>query len=91
MIVVTLSEVIGIVVIAAIIIISIIVIIYESIMNKFFRKNCYECKYYKFYSADAPGSNCKYICKKTEEIDINGLNDRCKYRKCKNFIKKESE
>lgn len=53
--------------------------------KKKFKKNCYDCKYYKLHDVASCGDGCEYKCSKTNRIDRHSMNDRTHYEKCRQF------
>lgn len=90
MVVITISEIIGIGILALLFLLVIILFIYaiiDSWIDKHFRKNCYKCKYWKLSNVAGFGDKCWYKCNKNclkEEIS-QGMNDREYYVKCNKF------
>ena len=50
-----------------------------------FKKNCFNCKYYKLHSVSSFGGVCKYKCTLKNIYCIHDFNDRVKFTKCKDF------
>ena len=50
-----------------------------------FKKNCFNCKYYKLHSVSSFGGKCKYKCTLKNIYCIHDFNDRVKFTKCKDF------
>lgn len=95
MIVVTISEVTGLILLGVIILLfldTIIISIITSWFNKKFRQNCYECKHYYLKNVASFGDCCWYACDKDDSIeDRQSMNDRFMYRKCKEFKCREED
>jgi len=91
MVVITISEIIGIGVLALLFLLVIILFIYaiiDSWIDKHFRKNCYKCKYWKLDRVAGAGGICWYRCAKKclKENEIEReMNDREYYVKCNKF------
>ena len=47
-----------------------------------FKKNCFNCKYYKLHDVSSFGGICRYKCTLK---NIYYFNDRVKFTKCKDF------
>lgn len=56
-----------------------------ELFNKLFKKNCYDCKYYKLDDVAGCGDACWYKCSKNNRIDRTTMNQREHYEKCKKF------
>ena len=50
-----------------------------------FKKNCFNCKYYKLHSVSSFGGKCKYKCALKNIYCTHNFNDRVKLTKCKDF------
>ena len=50
-----------------------------------FKKNCFNCKYYKLHSVSSFGGKCKYKCTLKNIYCNHNFNDRVKLTKCKEF------
>ena len=50
-----------------------------------FKKNCFNCKYYKLHSVSSFGGKCKYKCTLKNIYCTHDFNDRVKFTKCKEF------
>ena len=50
-----------------------------------FKKNCFNCKYYKLHSVSSFGGRCKYKCTLKNIYCKHNFNDRVKLTKCKEF------
>ena len=50
-----------------------------------FKKNCFNCKYYKLHSVSSFGGKCKYKCTLKNMYCNHNFNDRVKLTKCKEF------
>ena len=50
-----------------------------------FKKNCFNCKYYKLHSVSSFGGKCKYKCTLKNIYCNHNFNDRVKLTKCKDF------
>ena len=50
-----------------------------------FKKNCFNCKYYKLHSVSSFGGKCKYKCTLKNIYCKHNFNDRVKLTKCKEF------
>ena len=50
-----------------------------------FKKNCFNCKYYKLHSVSSFGGKCKYKCTLKNIYCTHNFNDRVKLTKCKDF------
>ena len=50
-----------------------------------FKKNCFNCKYYKLHSVSSFGDKCKYKCTLKNIYCTHNFNDRVKLTKCKDF------
>ena len=88
MIVITISDIINFIIIGIVILIIIINVI-KSWLDSIFKKNCYECKHYEFYSTHGCGSDCDYKCYKKDRIDVEDMNSTAHYEKCDDFERKE--
>lgn len=88
MVVITISDIINFI-IWGIFIIVIIIMAIKAWLDTIFKKNCYECKHYGFYSTHSYGQYCDYKCYKKNRIDVNDLNDKEHYEKCDDFELKE--
>jgi hypothetical protein len=88
MIVITLKDIIGLIILGIFILIFIISFI-KAWLDSIFKKNCYECKHYKFYSTHSCGDSCDYKCYKKDRIDVANYNDTIHYEKCDDFDRKE--
>ena len=91
----TIGDIIEIIVIALIIVIVVIWFIcslIKKIINKFFKKNCYECKHWYLYNVSSVGGIDWHKCKKNcfEEAIRGEFNDSEHYEKCSEFERKES-
>ena len=53
-----------------------------------FKKNCFNCKYYKLHSVSSFGGRCKYKCALKNIYCTHDFNDRVKFTKCKEFKNK---
>ena len=74
-----------------IIIINILWILLSVIKYKIdrkYKKNCFECKYYKLHSVASCGGRCRYKCTLKNTYCNHGFNDRVKLTKCENFENK---
>ena len=96
MIVWTIGDIIGCVFLAVLLFlffIYLIIIIIKSLIDRNFKKNCFECKYYYLEDVAGAGDCCWYNCKIYKEYhkDRHKMNDRYKYRKCKDFDKVEGD
>lgn len=92
MVVVTLSDIIGLIVLGIFIIAIILYGLYliiSSFYNRKFKKNCFECKHYYLQDVAGAGDCCWYNCRIHNEYhkDRHSMNDKCMYRKCKDFEK----
>ena len=54
-------------------------------IDRKFKKNCFECKYYELHSVAPFGGNCKYKCTLKNIYCNHNFNDRVKLTKCKEF------
>ena len=50
-----------------------------------FKKNCFNCKYYKLHDVSPFGGVCKYKCTLKNIYCKHNFNDRVKLTKCKEF------
>ena len=50
-----------------------------------FKKNCFNCKYYKLHDVSSFGGICRYKCTLKNIYCIHDFNDRVKFTKCKEF------
>ena len=50
-----------------------------------FKKNCFNCKYYKLHSVSSIGGRCKYKCILKNIYCNHNFNDKVKLTKCKEF------
>ena len=50
-----------------------------------FKKNCFNCKYYKLHSVSSFGGKCKYKCTLKNIYCNHNFNDKVKLTKCKEF------
>ena len=50
-----------------------------------FKKNCFNCKYYKLDSVAPFGGKCKYKCTLKNIYCTHNFNDKVKLTKCKDF------
>ena len=50
-----------------------------------FKKNCFNCKYYKLHDVSSFGGICKYKCTLKNIYCKHNFNDRVKLTKCKDF------
>ena len=93
MVVITLSEIIKLVVLAILLVAFILFFIISYIKNfidRKFKHNCFECKHYYLRDVAGAGDCCWYRCKLNKEFDDeHSMNDRYKFRKCKEFEEKE--
>lgn len=89
MIIINLVDLIPIVIIAILILVMIINIIITSIANKF-KKNCFECKYYKLDDVASCGDRCWYRCSKYNTRQGHSMNDRAHFVRCKMFERSEN-
>ena len=76
----TLKILIPLILILSILLIFIILLIKSKIDNKY-KKNCFNCKYYKLQDT----SSCKYKCSLKNIYNNHNFNDRVKLTKCKEF------
>lgn len=91
MIVITLQDIFGLIIVGLMIIlfiVSLIVLRIKAWLDSIFKKNCYDCKYYEFYDTCGSGNYCKYKCNKKDREDMNSS---IHYEKCDDFEKKEKE
>lgn len=92
MIVITLSDIIGLVVLGIFIFDIIFYGLYLVVFNFYnhkFKNNCFECKHYYLQDVAGAGDCCWYNCRIHNEYhkDRHSMNDKCMYRKCKDFEK----
>ena len=76
----TLKILIPLILILSILLIFIILLIKSKIDSKY-KKNCFNCKYYKLQDV----SSCKYKCTLKNIYCNHNFNDRVKLTKCKEF------
>ena len=57
-------------------------------IDRKYKKNCFECKYYKLHSVASCGDSCKYKCSLKNIYCNHSFNDRVKLTKCENFENK---
>ena len=50
-----------------------------------FKKNCFNCKYYKLHDVSSFGGICRYKCTLKNIYCNHNFNDRVKLTKCKEF------
>ena len=50
-----------------------------------FKKNCFNCKYYKLHDVFSFGGICRYKCTLKNIYCKHNFNDRVKLTKCKEF------
>ena len=50
-----------------------------------FKKNCFNCKYYKLHDVSSFGGICRYKCALKNIYCKHNFNDRVKLTKCKEF------
>ena len=50
-----------------------------------FKKNCFNCKYYKLHDVSSFGGICRYKCTLKNIYCKHNFNDRVKLTKCKEF------
>ena len=50
-----------------------------------FKKNCFNCKYYKLHDVSSFGGICRYKCTLKNIYCNHNFNDRVKLTKCKDF------
>ena len=50
-----------------------------------FKKNCFNCKYYKLHDVSSFGGICRYKCSLKNTCCKHNYNDRVKLTKCKEF------
>ena len=50
-----------------------------------FKKNCFNCKYYKLHDVSSFGGICRYKCTLKNIYCKHNFNDRVKFTKCKEF------
>ena len=50
-----------------------------------FKKNCFNCKYYKLHDVSSFGGICRYKCTLKNIYCTHDFNDRVKFTKCKEF------
>lgn len=94
MVVITLSDIIGIGVFIFFVIIILLCLIVGFISNIYKEKskkwhNCFECKHYYCRDVASFGGISFDKCKITGVEDRHDFNDSVEYRKCKNFENKE--
>lgn len=53
-----------------------------------FKKNCFNCKYYKLHDVASVGNSCRYKCTLKNRYDRHNMNNRIKFTKCKEFESK---
>lgn len=87
MIVITLDDILTLIVIGIFILIFIVSII-KSWLDCVFKKNCCECKHWKFYSTHSCGDSCDYKCHKRNKIIVEKFHCTSHYEKCDEFEKK---
>ena len=83
----TLKILIPLILILSILLIFIILLIKSKIDSKY-KKNCFNCKYYKLHSVSSFGGKCKYKCTLKNIYCNHNFNDRVKLTKCKEFKNK---
>lgn len=94
MIVITLQDIFGLIILGLMIILFIVFLIVSVIkawLDSIFKKNCYDCKHYEFYDTCGSGNYCKYKCNKKDRVDDEDMNSSIHYEKCDDFEKKEKE
>lgn len=69
--------------------IYVIYLIVSAIINRLFKHNCYDCKYYKLDNVAGAGDRCWYKCAKLNRVDAHSFNDKINYKKCKYFEEDE--
>ena len=50
-----------------------------------FKKNCFNCKYYKLHDVSSFGGICRYKCTLKNIYCKHNFNDRVKLTKCKKY------
>ena len=94
MVVITLSDIIGLIVLGIFIVAIILYGLYlliSSFYDRKFKKNCFECKHYYLQDVAGAGDCCWYNCRLHNEYhkDRHSMNDKYMYRKCKDFEKEK--
>ena len=80
----TLKIIIPLIIFSSILLILIISSIKYKIDSKF-KKNCFNCKYYKLHDVSSFGGICRYKCTLKNIYCNHNFNDRVKLTKCKEF------
>lgn len=68
-----------------------LILIISSIKFKIdskYKKNCFNCKYYKLHNVSSCGNSCKYKCVLRNTYHTHNFNDTIKLVKCKEYKKK---
>ena len=60
-------------------------------LDRIFKKNCYKCKHYKFFSTFSAGQYCQYKCCLKDRIDVNDMNETEHYEKCNDYEDERSD
>lgn len=97
----TLSDWIGLSILAGLIVFGIIYFIVTWIINlynRFFKKNCFNCKNWHLSNVASCGDGCEYRCLKRDDIStfnryhrMISMNCHAFYTKCKQFDSKYNE
>lgn len=90
MIIITLSDIMWIIIFGLILIGIFLYGIYLFFYDKFskrFRKNCFDCKYYKLKDVAGSGGICYYKCTLRPDIErTHDMNDNIYYCKCDKYV-----
>ena len=72
-------------IISSSILLSLIISSIKYKIDSKFKKNCFNCKYYKLHDVSSFGGICRYKCTLKNIYCKHNFNDRVKLTKCKEF------